>query len=370
MMNETQKRIWTGAIIGICLIAAGCFIIFAVGRPDRVDSGYREVMGTFARIVAVAGSTRQGKISVEAGFEQLNRIDSLMSDYDPLSQISRVNRDAFEKPVMVSPELFELLQKSKDVSRLTDGAFDITIGPLVDLWREAGEANSLPEEKTLALTRAKVGYDNLILDANNFTVRFAVDGMRLDLGGIAKGYAIDKAVEAMKQNGAIAGMVDVGGDIRCFGDAPGRKDGWLIGVQDPKAAKKDEQKAASDDTQYQNTSASLKDWIYGQRLIDLIVKDAAVATSGDYRRFVTINGKSYSHIIDTGTAEGAKKFSSVTVIANTALEADVLATAVSVLGREKGLALIESLEDVEAILITEPPEYEIIASSGAGGYVR
>ena len=188
-------------------------------------------------------------------------------------------------------------------------------------------------------------------------MRFAVEGMRLDLGGIGKGYAVDKAVEAMRRRGAIGGMVDSGGNIRCFG-TPADKDAWLVGLQNPKSAETD--------TDLPELHGAIGT---GQVLMVLKLNDMAVATSGDYRRFVTIDGKKVSHIIDTNTATGANKLSSDTIIAATAVDADALSTAVNVMGAEKGLALVESLDGVEAILITAGPEFEVIKSNGAEAYI-
>ncbi|MFH1371236.1 MAG: FAD:protein FMN transferase [Planctomycetota bacterium] len=351
-MKDNKQRIWFGIVFGICLIIA-VFLIGRRTRPVQVDGGYREVMGTFARIVVVADDAQQARDCIEAGFDELKRIDAMMSDYKADSELSKVNRSAFAGPVRVSGELFGLLQKSVEFSRLPNGAFDITVGPLVDLWRKAGEVNAMPDENSLAEARSRVGYEKLLLDANERTVRFAVDGMRLDLGGIAKGYSVDKAVEIMKQKGAIAGMVDSGGNIYCFGKPLG-KSAWLVGVQDPRTA----------------NSEDLPEFETGQVLMVLKLKDTAVATSGDYRRFVTVGGKKVSHIIDTNTATGAHKLAGDTIIAKTAMDADAISTIVNVLGPGKGLALIGSLPNVECILITQGPEYRIIKSKGASVYIR
>ena len=319
---------------------------------DRIsaDSGHRLIMGTFARVVAIAKDTQIAEKSITSAFEQLQTVDELMSDYKEDSEISKVNKNAYKATVAISRPTFEVLQKSLEFSRLTDGAFDITVGPLVDLWRKAADANSTPSAKQLAETSRRVGYEKLILEADSLTVRFAVDDMRLDLGGIAKGYAIDKAVEAMRKTGAIGGMVDVGGDIRCFGPPAAGKEKWVIGLQDPAGA--------TDQTAPIRYPLVLK------------FNDAAVATSGDYRRFVLIEGKKYSHIINKQTGLGSDKLASVTIIAETAVEADALATAVSVMGREKGMALIEKTPNVEAILISAGPEFELSESTGAGKYIN
>ena len=279
-----------------------------------------------------------------------------MSDYKSDSQISQVNRSAFKRAVKVSKSTFEVLQRSVDFSRLTEGAFDITVGPLVDLWCSAGKENSAPSDSELAAARSKVGYDKLILDANEMSVRFAVEGMRLDLGGIAKGYAIDKAIEAMQKSGAAGGMVEIGGDVCCFGVPAGGKDNWLVGLQDP--------------------SKPVEGISSGELLLALKLKNGAVATSGDYQQLVLIKGREYSHIIDSKTGTSAKGLSSVTVICENAADADTLATAVSVMGAEKGLALIETIPETEAILIpasvgtTSQQKYKLIKTSGAEKYVK
>jgi len=354
-LENSSRQVAIKIVVAVALLAGVYFYVAEKMRqPVEIDGGYREVMGTLVRVVAVTEHQWQGKRCIEAGFEQLKRIDAMMSDYKNDSELSRVNREAFTNPVKVSPELFEILQKSVRFSRLSNGAFDVTVGPLVDLWHKAGEANTVPDENTLATAKARVGFEKLILDANERTVRFAVKGMRLDLGGIAKGYAVDKAVEVMRREGAIGGMVCASGDIRCFGK-PADKDTWRVGLQNPVAANPSDSNGAIGAEQV---------------LMVLKVNDMAVSTSGDYRRFVTIGGKKYSHIIDTNTATGANKLSSDTILAANAVDTDALSTAVNVMGAEKGLALVESLDGVEAILITVGPEYKVVKSGGADAYLR
>jgi len=318
--------------------------------PAEADSGHRPVMGTFARVVVVAPNTSTANRCIEAAFAQIYNVDQLMSDYKDDSEISQVNRDGFKRAVKVSKSTYEVLQKAVQFSKLSGGAFDITVGPLVQLWRSADEANSVPTDTELQYARSKVGYEKLILDANETSVRFAVDGMKLDLGGIAKGYAIDKAVEAMQKSGAIGAMVDIGGDIRCFGTPSKNKKHWLIGVQDPNKA---------------------RDGLdLGTSSLVLQLKNAAIATSGGYRRFALIKGIKYTHIISRKTAASAEGLSSVTIISEKALDADALATAVTVMGPEKGLALIEKLPQTEAILITSPPQYKFTKTTNAEKYIK
>ncbi|MBW8001652.1 MAG: FAD:protein FMN transferase [Planctomycetes bacterium] len=330
-------------------VGEGGSSIWPKGRVSG-DSNQRLVMGTFARIVAVAMDREVAIACMEAGFAELEAVDESMSDYKAGSELSRLNAEGFRVAVSVSDALFEVLERSVEYSKKSGGGFDVTVGAIVDLFRGAKEKGERPTEEEIAAAKEKVGYEKLVLDREKKTVRFAVDGMRIDLGGIAKGYAIDEAILAMKKGGAIGGMVDVGGDIRCFG-APGKgKDVWLVGLQDPSVEK--------------------DDMGPGKYLLVLKLADAAIATSGDYRRFVMVDGEKYSHIITPSSGEGAKKLSSVTIISKTAIDADALATSVSVLGAEKGLELIEGERQAEAILITPGPEYEIIKSSGAEKYLH
>ncbi len=344
-----------------CLIAGFWLVTRLTRRTVQLDSGYHIVMGTYARIVAVAEESQTAVRSIDAGLKQLTRIDCVMSDYKPDSQLSKVNRDAYKRPVKVSRELFEVFARSTEFSKQTDGAFDITVGPLVDLWRQAGEANQMPTEQQIVDAEARVGYTKLLLDASENSVRFAVEGMRLDLGGIAKGYAIDKAVEAMKKSGATGGMVDVGGDIRCFGLPKNRKH-WLVGLQDPN-------ELGPEDPNQRVLWLGAGAIEAEQTLMRLKLNDAAVATSGDYQRFAVIDGRKFSHIINTQTPAAESELPSVTIIAPTAVEADALATAVTVLGAEKGLTLIEQCQGVEAILISSRTDSKPIATSGASTYI-
>ncbi len=351
-MNRKSLWLEIAIIVGASVILA--LHIFGCNPRVEEDSGYRLVMGTFANLKTIARDPHTAKKCVETAFAELKKVDKLMSDYKSDSEVSEVNRDAFKRAVKVSKSTFEVLQKSVEFSRLSEGAFDITIAPLTELWRSAAEVNSVPSEAELAVARSKVGYEKLFLDANEMTVRFAVEGMKLDLGGIAKGYAIDRAIEAMQAGGAVGGMVDVGGDIRCFGKPPRGKKTWRIGLENPAESR------GSD----QNLSAGA-----GTILLILKLNNAAVATSGGYHRFVLVEGKKYSHIMDRDTGASAQGMSSVTIISQSAINADALATTVSVMGPEKGLALIEKTPQTEAILITPSPEYQLIKTTGAGKYV-
>ena len=346
-MNKKNIRIVIGIIAVVFLVAV--FSFWPAGRTGA-DSGYRPVFGTFARTVAVAADSSTAKKCIEAGFEQFELIDNLMSDYKADSELSRVNREAYKGAVKVSEPLFEVLQRSVVFSRETGGAFDVTVGPLVDLFRSAEKKQVAPSKDQIAQAKLKVGFEKLKLDEQNRTVKFAVDGMRLDLGGIAKGYAVDLAVEAMQRAGTIGGMVDVGGDIRCFGVPPRGKSRWLIGLQDP------------NETEYGFGT--------GRSLLVLELTNAAIATSGDYRSFTLIEGKKYSHIIDARAGCSSNGLTSVTIISKNATDTDALATAVSVMGPDEGLKLIESLAEAEAILIPAGPVFKKLQTTGAEKYIK
>ncbi len=324
-MQETKTRtLIFRAALAIAVVGT-LFWFSQKNRTVTVDGGFRITMGTFARIMVVAENQQQADKAINAAFDEIFHIDELMSDYDPNSQLSQVNQHGFDQPVLVDAELFEVLTAAKLYSCLTDGAFDITIGPVVQLWRKASEDDTTPTAAALQKAKEAVGYKSLILDAEKQTVRFAKEGIFLDLGGIAKGYAIDKAIEILQNAGMQGAMVDIGGDLRCFGTPANGKKHWLIGLQDP----------ANEEN----------------ILLTLNMDDRAVATSGDYRRFVMIEGQKHSHIVNPAIADSAQDLSSVTIIAPTAMQADALATAVSVLGSEKGLLLIEILDECEAFII-------------------
>jgi thiamine biosynthesis lipoprotein len=340
-------------IILLAVVVAIAVVVRNLTTPDHkadhkadyktASSPTRMVMGTFVNITAVAADEETINKSFTAAFDKLTAVDEMMSDYKPESELSKVNRDAFKNPVKISDELFEVIKTALEYSKKTEGAFDITIGPVVELWRRTEKEGKKPTEKELAWAKARTGYEKLILDEQNRTIRFAVDGMILDLGAIAKGYAIDLAVEAMKETGVAGGLIDVGGDIRCFGVSPKFNNVWRIGMEDPTG-----------------TEDLLK-------IMNLT--DTAIATSGDYRRFVMIDDKRFSHIINPQTTKSAAELTSVTVIATTAMQADALATSVSVMGQQEGLELIESLDGVEAILIPAGKELQFIKTTGAAKYI-
>lgn len=332
-----RARIYLSVLSFLVLGLVGC----GWRGPVMFKSPSVEVMSTVANLIAVADDEAVAEAAVKAAIEKLRYVDELMSDYDSEAQLYKVNQTAFDGPVKIDDDLMYVISESIKYSELSGGKFDVTVGPMVDLWRKVGEENKRPGDEEIAAAKAKIGYDKLIIDEEKSTIGFKVDGMRIDLGGIAKGYSIDLAVEAMKEAGATAGMVDVGGDIRCFGKPVG-KDQWRIGLQDP-------------------TSEEV--------LLVLKFNDVAIATSGDYRRFVMVGDEKYSHIMDPKAGSSAKGLSSVTVIAPTAISADALATTVTVMGTKEGLKLVEGVELTETIVIPAGEEATFVHTSGIVKYI-
>jgi len=344
-MKDVLRKTVQSLMVIVVLAAAGLGVrVLTAGGMRSEQSATRMIMGTFANVTAVGRGEARIQKSFRAAFDRLSEVDEGMSDYLSESELSQLNEHGYEGPVKVSEGLFEVIKAAVEYSRISDGAFDVTVGPEVRLWRRTEKEGKAPTEAELAEAKAKTGYEKLILDEKERTVRFAVEGMVLDLGGIAKGYAIDLAVEAMKEAGVAGGLVNVGGDIRCFGRSPKGDNIWRIGLEDPAG-----------------TSDMLE---------VLEVADMAVATSGDYRRFVMIDNKRYSHIINPHTTKSADELTSVTIIAPSAIQADALATAVSVAGAKKGLEMVEGIEGVEAIVIPAGKELRFEQTSGAGAFVK
>jgi thiamine biosynthesis lipoprotein len=279
-------------------------------------------MGTRFQFILYAPDEAAARRTASAAFDRIAALDAIMSDYRPTSELMRLCEKAGREPVPVSEDLFTVLARAQEFSRLTAGAFDVTVGPVVRLWRETRKTRQLPDPKTLAEARALVGYNQVQLDEKIRTVRLLKPGMLLDLGGIAKGYAADAALAVLKKHGIDHALVAAGGDIAVSGPPPG-SGGWTVGI------------------------ASLER-PNGKPRRSLLLKGSAVSTSGDAEQFVEIGGVRYSHIVDPRTGMALTGKNSVTVIAHDATTTDALATAVCILGSEKGLALVEKMEGVAA----------------------
>lgn len=298
--------------------------------PDgtvRVNAGPRMILGTFVRISVVAPADRKTDAdkAIEAAFARVQEIDDRMSIFNPKSELSQLNDGGSQ---IVSEDTFAVVKKAQEVSALTGGAFDVTVQPLIRLWKAAAKKGSLPTEAELKEALALVAFQSISLNEAKREITIKKKGASIDLAGIAKGYAVDVASQSLRSQGFTDTMVEAGGEVYCSGNkAPGAP--WRIGVQDPRSEAME------------------------PRLVDVILglTNVAVATSGDYQQFVTIDGQRFSHIVDPRTGQPADDVPGATIIAPDCMTADALATAVSVMGVEKGLALIDSLADVEALLI-------------------
>ncbi|MBI4161978.1 MAG: FAD:protein FMN transferase [Acidobacteria bacterium] len=256
--------------------------------------------------------------------EEIERLEGLLSRFRPESQVSRLNRAAGGAAVAPGPEVLTVLETGLWLHRTTGGAFDVTVGPLVALWRDAGLRGFLPSGEETARALALVGSDSLEFDRRSGTVRLPRAGMAIDLDGVSKGYIVDRAVEVLRARGVRRGLVNAGGDLRAF--APAGSDPFRIGIRDP---------------------AGGAEAILGE----VPLRDGAAATSGNYERFVEIGGRRYGHILDPRTGLPVDRVLSATVLAPEAMRAGGLATGLFLLGREAGGDLVESLPGVEAVLI-------------------
>jgi thiamine biosynthesis lipoprotein len=292
-------------------------------------------MGTLFQIIVYAPDDETAQKAATDAFARIASLNAIMSDYDNTSELMRLCAQAGGPPVPVSAELFFVLSKAQEVSRQSDGAFDVTVGPVVKLWRTARKQRKLPDAKKLAEARALVGWRNIRLDKDKRTVQLLKPGMKLDLGGIAKGYAADEALAVLKKHGIERALVAAGGDIAVSGPPPGAH-GWKVAIL-PLRGEKDPGR--------------------------LILHHAAVSTSGDAEQYVEIDGKRYSHIVDPRTGIGLLGRMGATVVARRGIDADSLTKVVAVLGPEKGIKIIEAKEGVSARMVTKKGDvFETIAS--------
>ena len=289
-------------------------------------------MGTRVRIILYAPDSGAAERAAKAAFQRVAALDSIMSDYKADSELSRLSDQAGGQPVKVSGDLFRVLVAAQKLAEETGGAFDVTAGPVVQLWRIARMKGSLPDPELLRQARARVGYKNLKLDDRSRTAQLVVKDMSLDLGGIAKGYAADEALKVLARFHIRSALVAAGGDIAVSAAPPG-KSGWLIGIAP----------LQSPETKPRRS---------------LLLKNAAVSTSGDAEQHIEINGVRYSHIVDPRSGEALEGRSSVSVVAPIGTASDSLATAVSVLGPELGLELVRRTKGTGALMLVITPQGE------------
>lgn len=286
-------------------------------------------MAVAIHVVLYAPGEPAATAAARAAFDRIAQLNAILSDYDPTSEVRRLCDAAAQRPVAVSNELWQVLAAAQGFSRESQGAFDVTVGPVVRLWRRARRRYELPDPERLAAARQLVGYQLVELDPQTRSVRLRKAGMHIDLGAIAKGYAAQEALKTLVAHGIDRALVDAGGDI-VVGNAPPERPGWKIGVA---ALEPD-----GPPTRYF--------WL----------KNAAVATSGATWQFVELGGQRYSHLIDPRTGMAITGQMNVTVIAADGMTADALASAVSVLGPAEGIKLIERTAGTAALILRKENE--------------
>lgn len=322
MWKSTLTNVTT-ALAGLGLAIA--WIAFPTAGALQRFEAVEPHMGTLVRITVYAADIDTARQAIRAGFDRIRELDDVLSDYKPHSELSRLASTAVERPVPVSADLFTVLRASQELAEATDGAFDVTQGPVVRLWREARTNREVPAASALADASTRSGFRKLVLDSDARTVRLTVPGMALDVGAIGKGYAASEALAAITSSGIRSALVAVSGDL-AFSDAPPGRSGWRIGLH----------ALGPEITPVRRT---------------LELTHAAVSTSGNEAQHLEVDGRRYSHIIDPGTGIGLVDDITVTVIAPHGLDADGLDTAISVLGVSRGLALIEARPETAALVI-------------------
>jgi thiamine biosynthesis lipoprotein len=279
------------------------------------------IMGTAIRVELWHADPAMGEAALDAVMEEMHRVDRAMSPFKPESELSRLNREAAKAPVPVSQEMFDLVARSIEFSKLSEGAFDITfasVGCMFD-YRKGVK----PTAEQIAAALPSIDYRHIRLDPRRCTIQFAGDKVQIDLGGIAKGYAVDNCVALLKARGVKEALVVAGGDSRVLGDRRGRP--WMIGIRDPRH----------------------KDAMVAM----LPLVDSAISTSGDYERYFEANGVRYHHILDPRTGTSATGARSVTIIGPDATTTEGISKSVFIMGPERGLRFVESLPGIDAVII-------------------
>jgi thiamine biosynthesis lipoprotein len=333
---RAARKASMGKLLGVLCIVAGlpsaaCVAFSAeAARPALVRYEFTQIeMAVSVRIVLYSPDAATATRAAKAAFDRIHKLNGIMSDYDPTSELRKLCDTAGQgRAVAVSPELFAVLDHAMKVSARSDGAFDVTVGPVVRLWRRARRQSQLPKPEAVKEALSHVGYKYVRLDSAKQTVELLKPGMQLDLGGIAKGYAMDEGLRVIQEAGIRRALVSAGGDMR-LGDPPPDKPGWTVAIPP-------------------------LDEPNGKPTETLMLSRVAVSTSGDVIQFVEIGGKRYSHIVDPRTGIPLTDHCRVIVVGPSGMAADAITKAVGVLGPEKGLKLIEQTPDMAALVTRKP----------------
>ncbi len=299
---------------------------YSVAFSQQIFKKEQSLLGSPFEITVVATDSVQAKLYTDLAISEVKRIENLVSDWIPTTQISQVNQNAGIKPIKVDQEVFDLVERAIKISKLTSGAFDISYASMDKIWKFDGSMKQMPTEEAIKKSVEKVGYQNIILNPKDKTIFLKNKGMKLGLGGIAQGYIADKIKEVLQEKRCTSGLVNVSGDINTWGKQPNGEP-WSVGIINPMNKNK----------------------VFATFILD----DSAVETSGSYEKFVVFNGKRYSHIIDPRTGYPASGIVSVSVFAKQTELADALATGIFVLGIEVGLDLVNQLNGIDCIIVDD-----------------
>jgi FAD:protein FMN transferase len=305
-------------------------ILFAAIRADSPGEtrAFRYLMGTSVQVQVFGPDDGVRGRAVEEAFAAIAEVDRLMSNYRPDSELAAVNAQAARKPIEVSDAMFSVLTAAHRVSADSNGAFDVTVGPLVKLWGFFDKRPHVPTEAELAAVRPLIDYRNVLIDAERHTIRFARAGVEIDLGGIAKGLAVELAAGVLRRHG-VAGLVDAGGNQYFVGTPPG-KTRWTIGVKDPDAP---------------------------DRLLGAIdVQEGSTSTSANDANFLTVDGRRYGHLLDPHSLKPSTASESATIVSRDGTLADALSKAAFVLGPRDGIALLDSFPEVAGLIASREPD--------------
>ncbi len=307
-----KKILSTGVLLALAVPAHAEWV-------RRITDG---IMGTRITVELWADDKDKGEQAIDALLDEMRHVDDSMSTYKPTSEVSQVNAKAAEGPMHISKELFDLLVTAKEYSVITDGAFDITyasVGYMYDFRKHVR-----PDEAQIDKALPAVNFRHVLLDPKQQTVQFSQKGVRIDLGGIAKGYSVDRGIDVLKSRGFTRMYVSAGGDSRIVGDRFGKP--WMVGIRDPRKGE-------------------------GEVITRIPLVDAAISTSGDYERFFEEDGVRYHHIIDPHTGHSASKVRSATVIGPYATRTDGLSKTAFVLGPERAMEIYNRIDDIDAIIV-------------------
>jgi thiamine biosynthesis lipoprotein len=319
------------ATIALLVIAGTVTIRTHAAQDSGRTRDFRYLMGTSVEVEAYGGNDARRRTAIDEAFGAIAEVDRLMSNYRDDSELSRINRLAAHESVRVSDPMLSILEAAQQVSARSQGGFDATVGPLVRLWGFHDKRPHLPTAAELAALRPLIDYHNLLIDGQTHSVRFARPGVEVDLGGIAKGFAVEVAANALRRR-ALGGLIDAGGNQYLVGSPPG-KPMWTAGIKDPDRP---------------------------DRLLGVVESpETSVSTSANYATFVEINGRKFGHILDPHTLQPSDRALSVTILARDGTVADAMSKAAFILGPSAGLALVDSFPGMSAVIAYRRPDHSI-----------